>query len=495
MDDSPSDTIVAMATRANAVAEDTGGEHSPYTGALLAELQAPGVELELFFRRVRDRVMQATNERQEPYTYGSYGATPIYFSPLPINHPPVAGVAPPLQLANNAGRTSLAIPAPTDPDGDQLVVQVVGLPVGGMVMVGERSLLIGDYLTVDQLKATSFRPDGSHEGESGSFDYTVSDGRGEVVKAAVAIAVRGSNQAPTIAAVPMLQAVASSSANRLVLPAASDPDGDALKLRITALPERGKVRQGTTPLKVGDQLSMPIEALAFDPENAAPGPAGELAFTVEDGRGGQANGSVQVAIVAPTPEPPVASPDEVRWRQLGVRPGEAELRDFLQRFPQSPYAAQARRQLAALTEPKPRPAAPKPAPKEPSPAPVTKEASTDPVAKEKVKPAASPSDRRCQSVLERAQLGEPLSECRSGTAAEPLQLLTGQGISQAVLVWSQARLGTRSGRAPLSQILLDFRFGRITRAENLSPLQSDRQTNGPAAGFGYAVRHPDEGSR
>ncbi len=63
-----------------------------------------------------------------------------------------------------------------------------------------------------------------------------------------------------------------------------------------------------------------------------------------------------------------------------------------------------------LTEPKPRPAVPKPAAKEPSPAPVTKEASTEPIAKEKVRPTASPADRRCQSVLERAQLGEPLSE-------------------------------------------------------------------------------------
>jgi hypothetical protein len=353
--------------------------------------------------------MQATNGRQEPYTYGSYGATPIYLSPVPVNHPPVAALGQPLQVASNAGPTSLGIPGPTDPDGDQLVVQVIGLPVGGMVMVGERSLLLGDYLTVDQLKATSFKPDGGHHGESGSFDYTVSDGHGEVVKAAIAISVRESNQAPTIAAAPVFQVVANVRNNRLVFPAASDLDGDALKMRITALPERGKLRQGTTALKVGDQLSMPAEPLTFDPENAAGGPAGEVAFTVDDGRGGEAGGSIAVAIVAPTPEPPVARLDEVRWHELGARPGEAELRDFLQRFPQSPFAVEARRRLAALTEPKPRPAVPKLPVKEPSPAPIIKEASTEPVTKERAKPAILVPDWRCQSMLERAQLGEPLS--------------------------------------------------------------------------------------
>ncbi len=153
VDDTPPDTIVATATRANALAEDEGGEHSPYTAALLEELNVPGLELELFFRRVRDRVLQATDGRQEPYTFGSYGATPIYFRPVPVNRPPVVGLAPPVEVASNADRASLSIPAPTDPDGDQLVVQVIGLPRGGSVMVGERGLLIGDYLTVDQLKA------------------------------------------------------------------------------------------------------------------------------------------------------------------------------------------------------------------------------------------------------------------------------------------------------------------------------------------------------
>lgn len=407
VDDSPPDTIVATATRANAVAEDEGGEHSPYTAALLEELKVPGLELELLFRRVRDRVIQATGGRQEPYTYGSYGATPIYLSPVPVNRPPVAPVAPPVEVASNAGPTPLALPAPTDPDGDQLVVQVIGLPLGGTVMVGERGLLIGDYLTVEQLKAASFKPDGSRQGESGSFDYTVSDGRGEIAKAAVAITILTSNRPPAVAAAPVLQVVANVPASRLVLPAMSDPEGDPLSLRIKALPERGRLRQGSSALKVGDQIPIPLgEPLAFDPENAAPGPAGEIAFTVADGRGGETGGSVRVEILAARVEPPTVSLDEARWRELGQRPGEAELRDFLERFPQSRFAGEARRRLQAAIEPTPRPARPKPAPQEPKPA----AQEPKPAAQEKVKTTTLPPDRRCQGVLERAQLGEPLSD-------------------------------------------------------------------------------------
>ena len=81
IDDTPCDTMVAMATRANAVAEDGGGEHSPYAQALIDELKMPGTELGLFFRRVRDRVRTATNGRQEPYMFGSYGAEPVLLEP------------------------------------------------------------------------------------------------------------------------------------------------------------------------------------------------------------------------------------------------------------------------------------------------------------------------------------------------------------------------------------------------------------------------------
>ena len=109
IDDTPSGTMVAMATRANVVAEDGTGEHSPYAQALLTQLQVPGLELGLFFRRVRDQVMEMTQGRQEPYTFGSVGATPFYFNPKPPNRSPIVAAAPPLVVLDNAGAVALGI--------------------------------------------------------------------------------------------------------------------------------------------------------------------------------------------------------------------------------------------------------------------------------------------------------------------------------------------------------------------------------------------------
>ena len=177
--DTPSGVLVAMATRADSVASDGAGQHSPYTDALLKELAQPGVELGLFFRAVSDLVKQATNNRQEPYFAGTIGATPIYLNPKPVNSDPVVAVVPPVEVLDTAGATPLAIPAPTDPDvGDHLVVQIVGLPKGGQVRMSDRILIISDPLTVDQLKLVNFVPDRSFTGDAGAFQYVVRDDRG-----------------------------------------------------------------------------------------------------------------------------------------------------------------------------------------------------------------------------------------------------------------------------------------------------------------------------
>ncbi len=94
----PSDVLVAFATRDNAVAADGVGEHSPFTTALLKHLETPGLEVRLLFGQVRDTVLAMTNHVQEPYIYGSLGGTPIYLAPPAVNAPvaiaPPAGASP-----------------------------------------------------------------------------------------------------------------------------------------------------------------------------------------------------------------------------------------------------------------------------------------------------------------------------------------------------------------------------------------------------------------
>ena len=82
--------LVAYAAAEGTVAEDGTGRNSPYTTALLAHLEQP-MELGTLFRRVRARVLAATDGRQRPHEYQSL-LREHYLSGTPGSVPvPVAG--------------------------------------------------------------------------------------------------------------------------------------------------------------------------------------------------------------------------------------------------------------------------------------------------------------------------------------------------------------------------------------------------------------------
>jgi uncharacterized caspase-like protein len=62
----PEGLIVAYATQSGNVAEDGSGRNSPFTAALLQNIETPGLEVGTLFRRVMGSVKQATNGKQHP---------------------------------------------------------------------------------------------------------------------------------------------------------------------------------------------------------------------------------------------------------------------------------------------------------------------------------------------------------------------------------------------------------------------------------------------
>ena len=85
-------TLIAFAAKAGSTADDGNGKHSPFTTSILNHLTTPGLDLRKAFGIIRDDVMVATNNKQEPYVFGSLGGADVAFVPLPVV--PVA-VAPP----------------------------------------------------------------------------------------------------------------------------------------------------------------------------------------------------------------------------------------------------------------------------------------------------------------------------------------------------------------------------------------------------------------
>lgn len=78
----PSNNIlIAYAAREGTTANDGAGRNSPFTAALLKNIEAPGVEIDLLFRRVRGQVMDSTGGVQQPIVYSSLAQEGVYLKP------------------------------------------------------------------------------------------------------------------------------------------------------------------------------------------------------------------------------------------------------------------------------------------------------------------------------------------------------------------------------------------------------------------------------
>ena len=76
-----SDTLIAFAAKAGAVASDGDGQNSPFAVALVKYITEPGLDLRIAFGRVRDDVLHNTANRQEPFVYGSLGGETVSLVP------------------------------------------------------------------------------------------------------------------------------------------------------------------------------------------------------------------------------------------------------------------------------------------------------------------------------------------------------------------------------------------------------------------------------
>jgi uncharacterized caspase-like protein len=85
-----SNTMVAFAAKAGSTALD-GDKNSPFASALVKYITRPGLDLRKAFGFVRDDVLKATGNRQEPFVYGSLGGDDVSLVPAP----PAATPAPP----------------------------------------------------------------------------------------------------------------------------------------------------------------------------------------------------------------------------------------------------------------------------------------------------------------------------------------------------------------------------------------------------------------
>jgi len=89
-------TMIAFAAKAGSTASDGDSKNSPFAAAIVNHLTKPGLDLRKAFGFVRDDVLKATGNAQEPFVYGSLGGNDVTLVP--------------------AAPAVVAAPAPADPD-------------------------------------------------------------------------------------------------------------------------------------------------------------------------------------------------------------------------------------------------------------------------------------------------------------------------------------------------------------------------------------------
>jgi uncharacterized caspase-like protein len=103
-------TLVAFAAKAGSIASDGDDKNSPFTAALVKYLPRPGLDLRKALGFARDEVLKATNNRQEPFIYGSLGGNDLALVPAAAPPPPAAAPADPrrdYELAERIGTKSV----------------------------------------------------------------------------------------------------------------------------------------------------------------------------------------------------------------------------------------------------------------------------------------------------------------------------------------------------------------------------------------------------
>ena len=87
--------LIAYSAKAGSTAADGDGTNSPFTVALSKHLTTPGLDVRRAFGFVRDDVLKTTNNRQEPFVYGSLGGDDVPLVPAPAKVAPPAAPSSP----------------------------------------------------------------------------------------------------------------------------------------------------------------------------------------------------------------------------------------------------------------------------------------------------------------------------------------------------------------------------------------------------------------
>lgn len=137
------------------------------------------------------------------YVLGGSNSSVAYLNTVercPVNRAPQVPGDKTLTVVEDAPNTSLGISAPSDPDGDSLLITVTAIPApekGSVRLAGSSAAVsVGQVLPAAQLASLEFDPALNANGSAGRFRYTVSDGQGGTASQTITLLITPVNDAP-----------------------------------------------------------------------------------------------------------------------------------------------------------------------------------------------------------------------------------------------------------------------------------------------------------
>ncbi len=206
-------------------------------------------------------------------------------------------------INEDSGLTHLGITAPTDVDGDTLLISVTAVPdpsKGVFAKADGSPVAPGNLLTIAQLTGLTFTPYSNLNGSAGVFSYNVNDGHGSAVSQTITVQISPVNDNPVVQADKTITRDEDSGPVDLGITTPTDVDGDALAITVTAIPAtaKGQVRRADgTVLAAGATLTLAqLTGLQFFPAQDANGAAGVFTYSVDDGHGGLVSQTITLTL-------------------------------------------------------------------------------------------------------------------------------------------------------------------------------------------------------
>ncbi len=239
----------------------------------------------------------------------------------PANRAPLAADIAGMEI-EGGDKKSLSLLPPHDPDDDPLEIQIVELSeISGLTLnLDDRILSKGDMLDVSDLSRIRVEATLDAVGREGALLLEIRDGKGgNVITGKDIKVIEPPNRAPVIRLSGTVQVTKGEGPQDLGLLEPTDPEGDSLTVRLTALPTEGMVQLRGETLEVGAEVSpTDLPELRFDPGDELSGVLVWISFLVMDDRMAEATGNVPINIVAPANRPPLLSEQPVVNAVVGV---------------------------------------------------------------------------------------------------------------------------------------------------------------------------------